>query len=216
MNPLTLLALVALVAPTKTPADGCTLSGTLTVTDAQGQLFVPERAEVYVATRLPMTPRQQQRELVQKGRAFVPRVLVVEKEDVVVFTNLDPFPHEIHSERIKNSFLSGTNQKPETFRHTFSDVGEAKLGCLIHAGMSGTILTVPNALHAQVAADGTWKLTGLPAQPLDIVFWQHTGMDSAQQVRTVTPCSQTAPVDVVIRGAARSKSPPYGGRPSTD
>lgn len=218
MNPLALVATLALGSPPvmKSPPPTCSLRGTLVVTDPGGHRFVPEYAEVYVDTRLPMPPRLTPREMKQKGRAFDPRILVVELEDTVVFSNLDPWPHEIHSEKIKNTFMSGLNQKPETFRREFTEVGESTLGCRIHPGMSGTILTVPNVFHVKVADDGSWSLSGLPAQPLKLIFWQRTGLSSAQTERTLTPCTDTAPVEVTLSKVPRAKPPPYGGRPTTD
>lgn len=217
LSPLLLSAWLSSGAPpAATPTGTCTLTGRLTVTDAAGKPFVPEHAEVYVDTPLPLSPRLQKWELVQEGRAFVPRVLVVEQHDTVVFTNRDPFPHEIHAERVSNAFGSGTNRKPETFRLDFTQVGESTLGCRLHPGMRGTILTVPNAFHVKVAPDGTWRLTGLPQRPLKLNLWQYSDKGSSFETRQVTPCSQTAPLEVTIRGASPARTPPYGGGISTD
>lgn len=217
MSTLSLLTLLLVTSPPAEPPKlgACTLSGTFAVEDLEGKTFEPEHAEVYVSTRLPMTPRQQEREMGQFGKAFVPRILVVEREDVVVFTNRDPFPHEIHAAKIKNTFMSGMNQKPETFRQLFSETGESTLGCRIHPGMSGTVLTVPNAFHVKVDKDGKWSLSGLPRQPVELVFWQRTGMDSASETRKVTPCVDTN-VAVTLKRVKKAKAVPYGGRPTTD
>lgn len=208
----TLVALVMMAAP-----ETCSLSGTLKVKDASGKVFEPEHAEVYVDTALEVTPRQQEREMGQKGRAFVPRILVVEKEDVVVFKNYDKEPHEIHAAKIKNTFVSGSNQKVETFQRTFDEVGESTLGCRIHKHMSGTILTVPNAFHVRVDKDGRWSLTGLPKQPLKVVFWQRTGLKTVSLEKELTPCVDVAPLDVVLEnGSAERVRPTYGNTSSND
>ncbi|MFO0595887.1 MAG: hypothetical protein U0228_11295 [Myxococcaceae bacterium] len=217
MNPFPLVAALALGSPTDTaPSLGtCTVSGVFTVTDVRGEAFEPEFAEVYVDTRLPISPRQQERTLRQKNKAFVPRVLVVEAEDTVIFKNEDDFPHEIHADRSRNAFVSGQNQRPETFRLQFSEVGESLLGCRIHPQMSGVVLTVPNAFHVAVGPGGKWSLGGLPAQDLELVFWARNGMKTNVERRRVKACTDTK-VDVTVKGATPPLATSYGGQVRSD
>lgn len=214
MNPTVLFTVLALSSPvTESPAQSlgsCTLSGTLTVVNPTGAAFEPDHAEVYVDTSLPVMPRQQEHLMRQRERAFSPRILVVEKDDTVLFQNEDREPHEIHADKDKNTFVSGQNLKPETFRQAFQEVGESFLGCRIHAQMSGVILTVPNSFHAKVGPDRKWSISGLPRRPIDLVFWQHTGTATVVERRRVTPCDTTT-LDVTLRASANTKARPYGG-----
>lgn len=215
MNPSVLFTVLALSSPMSESAPAqslgsCTLSGTLTVVNPTGAAFEPDHAEVYVDTAFPLAPRQQEHLMLQRARAFFPRVLVVEKDDTVLFKNEDREPHEIHADKDKNTFVSGQNLKPETFRQAFQEVGESFLGCRIHAQMSGVILTVPNSFHVKVGKDGKWSISGLPNKPIDLVFWEHTGTATVTQRRRVTPCD-TQSIDVKIQAGANTKARPYGG-----
>ncbi|MFT3711592.1 MAG: hypothetical protein QM817_28480 [Archangium sp.] len=192
----------------------CTLSGTLTAVSPSKLPFEPEYAEVYVDTRLPVPARNQEHLMRQLDKAFIPRILVVEQEDTVLFKNEDKQPHEIHADKDKNTFVSGENLKPETFRRSFQDVGETLLGCRIHSEMSGVILTVPNSFHARVAK-GKWSISGLPRKQVKLVFWLRSGSATRTEIREVTPCD-TESVNVTIENAPQNQQKPYGGQTRTD
>ncbi|MBL8915609.1 MAG: hypothetical protein JNM17_33230 [Archangium sp.] len=205
MNPTVLFAALSLTSPLtpeqptpiKSSAERtCAVSGVLTVTDKSGRPARPDYAEVYVDSALSLKQRKQLRRMEQKGLAFVPRVLVVEKGDVVVFVNTESstVTHEIHADKQTNTFVSGENSNPETFQKTFEHVGETHLGCNKHAFMSGTILTVPNSLHVQVEANGKWTIANVPARPLKLVVWQQTATQPSKKEVNVSACDTAVKV----------------------
>lgn len=192
----------------------CTLHGTLQVL-SNGKAVTPENAEVYVSSGVSSKPQRAERKMAQRNRRFVPNVLVVEREDTVVFENQDDELHEIHCDKDANTFDSARNERPVTTRRQFLEEGVSRLGCHVHAKMSALILTVPNRFHVSVAANGAWTIAGVPNRELTLRFWDPR---AKAEVRTVAACEQKS-IDVTItvgneREPALDLGPGYGFRPT--
>jgi plastocyanin len=185
---LGLVAVFALGSPTQTQTgSSCSLEGTMTVVDAQGTAAPPEYGVVYVSTLLPEpATRPATHDMYQdEGKKFEPPVLVVRQGDTVEFINRSHVAHEVHAEEDVNIFKRSKTARATTHTQLFSYVGTSFIGCEIHASMRAAVLTVPNRYHARVAADGSWRIDGLPKTPVTVVFWEPNG---GTQTRTLTPC----------------------------
>jgi hypothetical protein len=71
-----------------------------------------------------------------------------------------------------------------------------KVYCEIHQWMRSAVLVVENPFHAQVDADGSFAITGVPAGRYRLAVWD---FDRGQRVVEVTvPAQGAARVDVSL------------------
>ena len=177
------ISALILVSP-EPPEAGCSLEGSVTVTNADGQEEAPAFAEVYIANASLGSPAAPSRHtMIQRNTQFEPRALVVQVGDTVDFRNEDSEPHEVHAERLVNTFdVKRENSKELTYSKLFLATGISDIGCRIHSKMSATILAVPNSFHTHVDRNGKWKISGLPKRELEVVFWAAGGKTVTQKL----------------------------------
>ena len=111
-------------------------------------------------------------EIVQKDRAFVPNVLVVQKGTRVSFPNSDPFLHNVFSPSPTSPFDLGSyrqGEKAGTVRLFNSGVVEVL--CNMHAKMRANVLVVPNRYHVKVGSDGSFRLENVPVGARQVIAW---------------------------------------------
>lgn len=111
-------------------------------------------------------------EIVQKDRAFVPNVLVVQKGTRIAFPNGDPFMHNVFSPSPAHPFDLGSYKQGEKAGSVrmFSP-GVVEVLCNMHAKMRANVLVVPNRHHVKVGADGSFRLENVPVGARQIVAW---------------------------------------------
>ena len=130
----------------------------------------------------------------QKGLAFVPHVLVVQKGANVQFENDDNVQHNIFWPSVggnkKYAHNLGTWPKGERRSFKFEEAGVVPLLCNVHAEMSGFIVVSPTPYFAQADAGGNYKIDNVPDGKYTLTAW-HEGAKS-----------QSKPVDV--SGAAKA------------
>lgn len=221
---LLLLALnLALTPPPVTapaPPATCTLEGKLTVVDAQGAPVPLEFAQVFLSEpERPfgelLRPSDEVQEIGQTTelfkRAFAPKFLVVQRDEVVRVTNSSSELHEVHCYSQFNVFDSDLTNKPTTWLQPFAELGTSLLQCHKHETMRAFVLTVPNRFHVAPSADGAFTLPGLPARTVEITLWQgsekHRLQFSFARVR-VDPCQRLE--HTLVLGKELDFVPPYG------
>jgi len=105
----------------------------------------------------------------QIDRQFVPRVLVVNKNQPVLFPNSDQVRHHVYSFSRPNDFeiklYSGVNDTPMRFEHS----GIVVLGCNIHDQMLGYIYVSDAGQSVKTDSDGIAVFEGEP--PSEIRVW---------------------------------------------
>ena len=97
----------------------------------------------------------------QKGMKFVPHSMTILRGTTVDFLNSDPVGHNVYWKSPKPENL-GTWPQGQTKSYTFWDPGVVTLFCNVHPEMSGYIYVVPTPFYAQVKADGTFVIKGVP------------------------------------------------------
>jgi plastocyanin len=126
----------------------------------------------------------------QQNKEFTPYVLGVEVGTAVTFPNRDQIRHHVYSfspaKRFELPLYRGT--PPPVI---FDTPGPVVLGCNIHDWMVGHIFVAPTRHFALTAADGTARLSGLPAGPHTLLVW-HPRMRIAPE-----KTAQQVTVDVV-------------------
>jgi len=111
-------------------------------------------------------------EIVQKDRAFVPNVLVVQKGTRVAFPNSDPFLHNVFSPSPTSPFdLGSTRQGEKAGVVRLFNPGVVEVLCNMHAKMRANILVVPNRHYVKVGSDGSFRLDNVPLGTRQVVVW---------------------------------------------
>jgi len=110
-------------------------------------------------------------ELKQRSRRFEPNILVVPAGSTVSFPNGDPMFHNVFSLSKAKQFDLGYYPIGETRTIRFDKAGVVQVHCHLHPNMKATILVVPSAFYARSGADGTFKISDVPAGDYQIVAW---------------------------------------------
>ena len=115
----------------------------------------------------------------QKGLAFVPHVLVVQKGTTVEFQNSDSVQHNAFWPSISGNKKEGHNlgtwPKGEKRSFRFDQAGMVPLLCNVHSEMSGYIIVTPTPYFAETDASGNYKILDVPDGKYNVVAW-HEGM----------------------------------------
>lgn len=134
--------------------------------------------------------------MTQRDTAFVPSVVTVRRGGSVAFPNADPFFHNVFSYSSAQRFDLGRYPQGESKAVTFPETGIVEVFCEVHEFMRGAILVTDNPFHAVVAADGTFRIEGVPPGDHTIAFW-HPDHEPLERRVTVTS-GGTARLDVVL------------------
>jgi plastocyanin len=171
---------LALVAP----AGAGTLRGRVEVADKGGKKAT-DLADAVVWVEGPgVKPQPSSATIAMKGKAFVPRVVVVPVGGSVGFPNQDPILHNVFSVSGENRFDLDLYKKPKSGIWTFRHPGLVRVYCNIHPQMSAYVVVRDNPFWARPAADGSFAIAGVPAGTWVLKAW-HERTGEAQQPVTV-------------------------------
>ena len=133
----------------------------------------------------PMPKLTPARKLVlQRGKAFVPRVLAVAAGSSIVFRNEDPINHNVFSlsPHLDTGLYGQGGEKEETF----DKPGVVQLLCNIHSQMIGYVVVVDTPLFAQADATGAFSIKGVPPGEYDVEAWHENASQPTRQKLVVT------------------------------
>ena len=139
---------------------GGTVSGTINVTSPAGR---NGRAAVR-ADRPRFT-------MVQRGKRFLPRVLVIPVGSVVDFPNFDPIFHNVFSLFEGKRFDLGLYEAGSSRSVTFASPGVSHVFCNIHPDMSAIVAAVDTDYFAASATNGTFSIANVPAGRYRLNVW---------------------------------------------
>jgi plastocyanin len=134
--------------------------------------------------------------MTMKGKAFLPRVVVVPVGGTVHFPNQDPIFHNVFSVSGENRFDLALYKRPRSGSWTFKAPGVARVYCNIHPQMSAVVLVSDSPHFTKAAADGRFALESVPAGRYILKAWN----DRAGEVaRTVAVSSEgVASADLLL------------------
>lgn len=112
----------------------------------------------------------------QRGLRFVPHVLAIQAGTTVEFANSDPLAHNVFSISSPKRFNLGLYERGTVRRMKFDRSGVVQLLCNVHQEMSAFIVILKNPNFARTAADGTFRIEGVPPGHHRLRCW-HEGMD---------------------------------------
>jgi hypothetical protein len=135
--------------------------------------------------------------MTQRDTTFIPSVVFIRPGGSVSFPNADPFQHNVYSYSSAKTFDLG-RQNPGAYpEETFPEEGIIQVFCEVHEFMRGAVIVSENPFSAIVGADGSFRITGVPAGQYEIVFWQSEREPQRQTV--AVPAGGTATIEVQMR-----------------
>jgi hypothetical protein len=126
----------------------------------------------------------------QVGCIYTPHVVAVMAGQALDVRNSDATLHNVMANPRKNApFNLGMPVKDETVKKVFAEP-EFKMNvrCFMHPWMSGYVHVLPHPFFAITAADGTFRITGLPPGEYEVTVLHETSMFEA------TPATATVKV----------------------
>lgn len=119
----------------------------------------------------------------QRGKTFLPHVLVVPRGTRVGFPNNDLVLHNVFAQFDAKKFDLGLYPRGATAYQVFDKPGIVAVRCNIHAQMSAYIIVVDTPYYATADRDGRFQIAGVPPGTYQLRVWHESG---ATLERTVT------------------------------
>ncbi|MFQ5877462.1 MAG: carboxypeptidase regulatory-like domain-containing protein [Acidobacteriota bacterium] len=130
-------------------------------------------------------PPREPAEMDQRGCIFVPHVLSVQTDQLIVFKSSDPVVHNVRAVTGRNrAFNVSMSGHGRTVRRFFPEPEVVGIRCDIHAWMSAWIAVSDNPFHAVTGESGRFELRGLPAGTYEVEAW-HERFGSVRRSVTV-------------------------------
>ena len=101
---------------------------------------------------------------------FIPFVAVAAVGGKVVFSNEDPFPHNVFSPDNEKFNLGNIPQNGAHVR-VFKNPGAYSLLCNLHPGMVGYLLVTPSTWFARADAKGSFEMKHVPNGAYKVTAW---------------------------------------------
>jgi len=123
-----------------------------------------------------------QPQIVQRGKAFVPDLLVVAQGTSVEFPNWDPFSHNVFSRSRAAQFDLDRYEQGQSKSYTFNNAGVVQIFCNIHPQMKAVVLVVPNGYFARANGQGRYVLRDVPPGQYVLTAWRERAAETRQDI----------------------------------
>jgi plastocyanin len=144
----------------------------------------------------------------QRNREFAPKVLVVRLGSTVSFPNFDTVYHNVFSRSDARAFDLGIYKNGQTRDLTFDKEGIVRVGCNLHANMSGYIVVV-NAPHYAITDDkGNFKFKSLPPGKYKLKAWSERTTQPTVKEITIEASDNT--VKLALQGETAGAVDKFG------
>lgn len=154
---------------------GLTVTGTIALT---GSDRVSDRSGVVVwlspigeVAPVGEASSKSRAKILQKGKRFIPQVLVIPVGSVVDFPNLDPILHNVFSLFEGRRFDLGLYEEGSSKSVTFPVPGVSYVFCNIHPEMSAAIVTVDSTYYTTSTTAGTVSIPDVPPGRYRLSVW---------------------------------------------
>jgi len=134
-------------------------------------------------------------EVDQKGMAFIPHVLAIQKGGSVVFKNSDAVRHNVFTPD-GDKYNLGTWGQGESKTHVFATSGVFHQLCNVHPEMSGFIVVLDNPYFAVTKADGKFSIPDVPPGTYTLKTWSEKQGETSKQVTVTAGGTTTLHLDL--------------------
>jgi plastocyanin len=110
-------------------------------------------------------------EVDQEGCRFSPHVVVVPVGAMLRFKNSDDTNHNIHTFPKKNDPINKNVAAAGTLDQVLAKAEVIDVKCDVHPWMKGYVVVTDATHYAVSGADGSFKITGLPAGEYELSWW---------------------------------------------
>jgi plastocyanin len=146
-------------------------------------------------------PPNQTARVSQKGAKFAPALTIVSIGQTVDFINDEDgsIEHNVFSNAPPKKFDLGMYPPGQSRSVTFDKPGPVFLYCSIHRYMDGVVFVTPTPFHSRVGADGTYRITDIPAGRWVVKTWQRRRRFKEAAVPIAVESAKDAVVDLELR-----------------
>lgn len=146
-------------------------------------------------------PRAPKRHVMaQRSREFNPRVMAISVGSTVAFPNFDNIFHNVFSTSPVGAFDLGIYRTGEAREFTFQKEGIVRLGCNLHANMSGYLVVVAAPSYVVTDEQGRFKFHRLAPGKYKLKAWSERSKTPITRDITIKVGANT--VDVGVSGDA--------------
>lgn len=122
----------------------------------------------------------------QQNRVFLPHVLPILKGTTVRLKNSDPFLHNVHAYKGKETFFNvALPFIGQTLDQEFADPGNYLILCDAHSEMSAFIVVLDNPYFASADENGAFEIADVPAGSYTLVSLDAENDKGAEKQVTV-------------------------------
>jgi len=158
-------------------------------------------------------PRSPKHRIVeQRMREFLPHVLAIPVGSTVAFPNFDSVYHNVFSTSPIAPFDLGIYKAGEAREYRFDKEGIVRLGCNLHANMSGYIIVVAAPAYVVTDATGHFAFQHVVPGRYRLKAWSERSKEPITQLVTVTPGKNTVTVGVAADAPVGPSPDKFGGK----
>jgi plastocyanin len=126
--------------------------------------------------------------ILNKSMNFLPYIAIAVAGAKVLFSNGDPFPHNVFSSD-NEKFNVGTIGANSAQARVFKTPGAYSLLCNLHPGMLGYLVVTPSSWYAKTDGKGKFAIKNVPSGTYKVTAW-------APRMAPVTQSVTVADADV--------------------
>lgn len=211
-----MMALALLAASPAPAAPTAAVRGTITIADRGGKAIEPAGAVVWLETDAGGAPVPERAVIDMRSKAFVPVVVAVPVGSSVSFPNADPILHNVFSVSAGNQFDLGLYGRGDGRAVVFREPGVVRVFCNVHPQMEAFIVVTPGPWRAEVGADGSFSIDGVPEGRYRVQAWDARGGSATSPVEVAA--GAVVRVDIRLDASDDRKRPHLdkNGRPYSD
>jgi plastocyanin len=113
--------------------------------------------------------------IVQKGKKFTPRILVVTSGSTVEFPNRDDIFHNVFAEYRAKKFDLGMYKQGETRSVIFDKTGVVSVLCNVHSNMSAYVVVVDTPFYVKTDKSGRYSIPNVTSGSYTVHAWHESG-----------------------------------------
>lgn len=163
------------------------------------------------APGLSARPNRPRQKMNQRGKRFIPHVMIVEKGSEVEFPNSDPYFHNVFSLFNGKRFDLGLYASGESRPVLFNRVGVSHIFCNIHPLMSAIIVAVDSPYYALSNPQGVIAINDVPEGRYQFKVWHERA--TPEELNTLTRTIQVPHAATLDLGVIRINEAGYIPQP---